>query len=195
MPKPQLWMLVGGDGTGKTSFYEQFLKPEGLPFVNADVIARDYFPEDPQGKSRQAALMAERLRYRLLEEKTSFCFETVFSHVSKIDFLGDAKAAGYNIIMVLIHLEHAGLNKARVNQRVKQGGHTVPEERIEPRIERLLVHVRQVINLGLDDELHLLDNSNYENPFVRIASISQGVLSTYVDVLPQWATEVLNEMD
>lgn len=136
--------------------------------------------------------MASVLRYRLLEERKSFCFETVFSHNSKIDFLGAAKAAGYEIILVFIHLGNADLNKARVQQRVESGGHTVPEARIEPRIQRLLENIKTVVSLGLADEVHILDNASYANPFVRLAQIIDENVIVFVDPLPDWALEILN---
>ncbi len=193
MSRPQLWMLVGGNGAGKSSFYEQFLKARGIPFVNADLIAKEYFPEDPEGKSREAADIAEGLRYRLITASKSFCFETVFSHVSKIDFIGDAKAAGYEIVMVYIHLDNPALNKARIHQRVMSGGHNVPEDRIEPRIERLTRNVTKVIALGLADQVHVLDNSSYENPFVRIVQVAGGKMTAYVDPLPDWVLGLLSQ--
>lgn len=192
MDKPQLWILVGGNGAGKSTFYEQFLKNRGMPFVNADVIAKEYFPNDPEGKSLEASAMAKKLRYRLLEERKSFCFETVFSHTSKIDFLGDAKAASYEIVMVFIRLGNPELNKARVHQRVSEGGHSVPEDRIEPRIERLTQQVRKVIELGLADEVHILDNSDYDNPFVRVIKIADGGFQTYLELLPVWVKELIS---
>ena len=56
----------------------------------------------------------------------SFCFETVFSHPSKIDFLVQAKASGYQVILMMIHLGSPQLNQARiamqgVGERVESG--------------------------------------------------------------------------
>ncbi|MEH6605935.1 MAG: zeta toxin family protein [Pseudomonadales bacterium] len=192
MAKPQLWMLVGGNGAGKSTFYQQFLKSRGMPFVNADLIAKEYFPDDPEEMSREAAKMAERLRYRLIEEKKTFCFETVFSHVSKIDFIADAKAAGYEIVLVFIHLGNSELNKARVHQRVSEGGHNVPEDRISPRVERLTQNVCKVMALGLADEVHILDNSSSDNPFVRLATIIDGELSLLMETKPEWLVEIVS---
>jgi predicted ABC-type ATPase len=36
--RPQLWILVGGNGAGKSTYYRLALEPLGLPFVNADVL-------------------------------------------------------------------------------------------------------------------------------------------------------------
>ncbi len=186
--KPQLWVLVGGNGAGKITFYQQFLKPRGLPFVNADLIAKDKFFEDPESKSREAAQMAEKLRYELLDEGKTFCFETVFSHAGKIDFIAAAKARHYETILVFIHLEDPQLNVARVKQRVNEGGHNVPEEKIAPRIKRLEENVQLVIEHGLATQVHIMDNSDYENPYVKVLSVFNGNVTEYVDPLPNWAT-------
>jgi predicted ABC-type ATPase len=122
--RPQLWILVGGDGAGKSTDHRLALKPLGLPCVNADGLARIVFAEAPEAHSDEAAQLAERQRHQLLEQGVSFCFETVYSHPSKIDFSARAKALAYPVIMVLIHLESPGLNQARIAGRVSEGGHS-----------------------------------------------------------------------
>ena len=135
-------MLVGGNGSGKSTFYRLALEPLGLPFVNADLLARIVFTDAPEMHSYEAAQLAERQRFHLLQEGVSFCFETVYSHPSKIDFLARAKGLGYQIIMVLIHLDSSDLNQARVACRVSEGGHGVAAEKVVARIPRLLEQVR-----------------------------------------------------
>jgi len=39
----QLWLLAGGNGAGKTTFYRLQLEPLGMPFVNADILAKQRF--------------------------------------------------------------------------------------------------------------------------------------------------------
>ncbi len=41
-------MLVGGNGSGKSTFYRLTLEPLGLPFVNADLLARIVFRDAPE---------------------------------------------------------------------------------------------------------------------------------------------------
>ena len=95
MTKPkQLWLLTGGNGAGKTTFYQRFLLPLGVRLVNADRIARIIAPKAPEKASYEAARIADDIRRQLLAQEISFCFETVFSHVSKIDFAARAKAEG-----------------------------------------------------------------------------------------------------
>ena len=181
----QLWLLVGGNGAGKSTFYRTQLKPLGMPFVDADDIARDVFPQAPEEHSYDAAKIAENLRNSLLEQGKNFCFETVFSHPSKIDFVAKAKALGYHIVMVFIHLEQTSLNKARVYQRIETGGHAVPDEKVESRIPRT---VQNVLNaLPLCNDVWVLDNSSAVNPFKKVLRIQAGRLNTFIDPLPDWA--------
>ncbi len=181
-------MLVGGNGAGKSTFYRRALEPLGLPFVNADLLARVAFPEDPEAHSYDAAMLAEGLRHQLLKDRLSFCFETVFSHPSKIDFVAHAKALGYQIIMVFIHLESVDLNQARVAMRVSEGGHDVPSEKVIRRIPRLLRHVQA--SIPLVDVLRVYDNSSALDPFRPVLTIRQGVLESRSDPLPCWAAEL-----
>ena len=185
----QLWILAGGNGAGKTTFYNLFLAPKGIKLVNADVIAEAISPENPENVSYAAANVAEQIRERLLQQGVSFCFETVFSHVSKIDFVANAKAQGYEIVLVYIHLDTSELNEARVYQRVTEGGHSVPVDKIHSRIPRTMKHICAV--LPLVDEARLLDNSYRDNPFQQIACVKQGRRQWINDPLPHWAEEIL----
>jgi len=185
----QLWLLAGGNGAGKSTFYRTRLQPLGLPFVNADIIARELYSDAPEEHSYDAARIAEEIRYGLLREGRSFCFATVFSHPSKIDFVAHAKTLGYQVILVFIHLESAELNKARISQRLESGGHHVPDEKVEQRIPRLLKHIKTVIPLC--DQVHLLDNSSARNPFKLVMVIRDGNLEVQQNTVPEWAEEFL----
>jgi predicted ABC-type ATPase len=188
----QLWMLVGGNGSGKSTFYEQMLKPKGVPFINADIIAKEAFPDDPVSNSHKAARIAEELRFEKLRQGNSFCFETVFSHVSKIDFIATAKATGYQVILVFIHVGNTDLNQARVSQRVFDGGHAVPADKILSRIPRTLDNVKAAIPLC--DEVHMLDNSRLDDPFKRVISIINGQITAGANAsLPHWVLPLIGE--
>ena len=191
MPRPQLWVLAGGNGAGKTTFYAKFLEREHLPFINADQIARQLDADHSITISYEAARIAGRICDEFLRHRQSFCFETVFSHPSKIDFIGQAKALGYEIVLVFIHLDNVALNKARVQQRVSEGGHPVPEPKIETRIPRTLQYVKSAI--ALCDRVEILDNASYEDPFLRIASIADGITTFHLEPPPQWAVSLIEK--
>ncbi|PCI61445.1 MAG: hypothetical protein COB35_06555 [Gammaproteobacteria bacterium] len=179
-----LWLLTGGNGAGKTTFFNTFLKPKGVAFVNADEIAKSLFTDEAEKYSYDAARIAEKMREDLLTQGRSFCFETVFSHPSKIDFVAKAKALGYGINLVFIHVENAELNVARVINRVDQGGHSVPEDKIHSRIPRTLKNV--AIAAQLSDNFIVFDNSSLEKPFQKVITIKNGVITQQIDHLPAW---------
>ena len=185
----QLWVLAGGNGAGKSTFYREFLKPLELPFINADILARDLYPDAPEARSYEAAKVAEEMRGQQLLLGHSFCFETVFSHHSKIDFLAQAKAHGYQVILVVVHLERAALNQARVAQRVSEGGHSVPEDKVESRIPRTLQNIKKA--LPLCDEVRVLDNSSKDDPFKQVITIKNGSVDKHIPILPEWAESLL----
>lgn len=162
-----------------------------MAFINADVLAKQLFPNEAEERSYEAAKIAETMRLDLLNEGRSFCFETVFSHPSKIDFIAKAKALGYEIILVYIHLETAALNQARVSQRVSEGGHHVPDEKVISRIPRVLQNIKQAFPLC--DISYVLDNSRLDNPFQQVAVIKQGLANFAKEPLPAWATALLSD--
>lgn len=185
----QLWILVGGNGAGKSTFFHHYLSGHGIKFVNADLIARQIKPDDPETASYQAAHAAKYLREEMLNNGISFCYETVFSHPSKIDFLGEAKAKGYKIILVYIHLTDPSLNEARVHQRTKEGGHDVPVDKIHSRIPRTMKHTRTALEIV--HEARILDNSSAQDRFKQIVVMKNGTYEIKVDPIPDWVREIL----
>ena len=189
--RKQLWLLAGGNGAGMSTFYRLFLQDKGLGFINADLIAKQIAPENPESNSYKAAAIAAKLRYSMIQKGVSFCFETVFSHPSKIDFVAEAKSLGYEIILIYIHLISTELNLARVSQRVHEGGHNVPEEKVLKRMPRTMVNIHNV--LPLVDTAKFYDNSSKNNPFVSIAQLNRGKLDIQNQPLPNWAKEILGD--
>lgn len=185
----QVWALVGGNGAGKTSFHRLRFKGLDVPFINADRIAKDLYPEDPEGSSYDAAKVAESKRFKQITAGNSFCFETVFSHPSRIDFLKLAKMLGYQVNLIVIHLQQPELNVFRVSRRVAEGGHSVPSEKVRSRIPRMLANVRQAIPLC--DTVEVYDNSSYFVPFRPVLSIRGRNIQKHLDPLPDWANDLI----
>ena len=189
----QLWLLAGANGSGKSTFYHTQLEPLGLPFVNADIIAREFFPNAPEAHSYDAARIAEEIRHQLLLDNRSFCFETVFSHPTKIDFIARAKSLGFQTILVFIHLNILDLNKARISQRVREGGHFVPDDKVESRLPRTLENVKTA--LPLFDQAKILDNSFTFDPFRPVATYKNGIV-TYHEFPPEpWLESIFADID
>ena len=187
--KKQLWVLAGGNGAGKSTFYKHYLENSGMIFVNADIIAKEIGPKSSKESSYSAAAMAEKIRNDLLSQGVSFCFETVFSHESKIDFIAHAKSLGYEIILVYIHLINSNLNEARVYQRTKEGGHDVPADKIHSRIPRTMEHIKNAIPIV--DEAWILDNSSEKDRFKQMVVMKSGEYEIKVNQIPEWVKDIL----
>jgi predicted ABC-type ATPase len=168
----RLDLVVGPNGAGKSTFVRLTLVPV-LPhatFVNADLIAQQRWPIDPETHSYEAARIAAATRTALIARREPFIAETVFSHPSKLDLLREAAAAGYYTAVHVLLVPEA-LAVARVAARVAAGGHTVPEEKIRGRYQRLWPLVAEAIVLA--DTATVYDNSQRKGPRV-VADFSHG---------------------
>lgn len=122
-------------------------------------------------------------------ERRSFVTETVFSHPSKLELLDRARALGYRVWLIYIHLANPTLAKRRVEERVSRGGHPVPEEKIEPRYQRMFTQLKSAVRTV--DRALLFDNSWHGKPFDHIATLQDGILEKAKRPLPEWAKELL----
>jgi len=188
---PVLVFLAGPNGAGKSTFFKAYLESLSLPFINADDIARRLrdaeSPHPAENVDRLAFQTAEELRASFLDGRISFCMETVFSDPggAKLEFLGKARSAGYLVVLVFIGLDDPELSIARVIQRVEQGGHDVPDDKLRGRFPRTLANLRKAIPLV--DEAYLFDNTPEDEPYRFIASFSHGQVVRRTDPLPSWA--------
>jgi predicted ABC-type ATPase len=188
MPRKELWLLVGANGSGKSTFHRLFLEPRGVALVNADLIARSLRPRDPSAVAREAAAEALLLADHLIASGVPFGFETVFSHPSKLDLMARAKAHGYRVILVVVHLDDIDLNVARVSQRVAEGGHGVPEDKVRSRAPLVLANVARALPLA--DVAIFLDNSSADDPCRVVCRLVDGAPAGDADP-PAWLADIL----
>jgi len=178
-------LIVGPNGAGKSSLFAFVLAPiTFVPFVNADLIALEEWPEDTAAHSYEAARIASSQRDALIASGQSFATETVFSHISKLDILRNARAAGYFISLHVVAIPEE-LAVARVSDRVHNGGHYVPEDKIRTRFHRLWPLVGEAIKLA--DRTVLYDNSESRTPFRIFAKYESDRLRQSIG-WPDWFT-------
>ena len=107
---PLLVVLAGPNGAGKSTCFAHYLASEGLPFLNADLIARElayHRAEAIPAVVPAAAKIAAQRRREFLSRRASFVLETVFSDPvrDKVDFLRQAQERGYAVVLVFIGLK------------------------------------------------------------------------------------------
>lgn len=190
MADPVLHLLVGPNGSGKSTFWTYVLEPEiHLAFVNADVIAEERWPDDPASHAYEAADLAAARQEKLVAERRSFAAETVFSHESKIELVRTAVGAGYLVTLHVIAVPEA-LAVDRVENRVENGGHLVPEDKVRGRYGRLWTHIADAIPLV--EHCRVYDNTMAAAPFRLVAEFERGAL-LWSD-WPTWMPEELSTL-
>ena len=185
MSAPRLVLLAGPNGAGKSTYYRTFLRQSGLKFLNADDIAAKL-----NLSVSDAASAADALRIHLLETGESFITETVFSDPvgAKLQFLRKALSKGYSVTLIFIGLAGAELSEARVIQRVGEGGHDVPSERLPRRYQQSLSNLRAAIEFV--PTVLVYDNSSDEDPFRLVLKV-EADHKRAADPLPRWLANVL----
>jgi predicted ABC-type ATPase len=146
-PKPPtVYVIAGPNGAGKTTFASEFLPSfvQCREFLNADLIAAGLSPFAPEKQNLRAArLVLERIRELALEH-ADFGFETTLSGRTYVKLLSQLRASGYRVVLFFLWLPSAEMAVARVENRVKQGGHPVPPEDIR---RRYRIGVRNLFRL------------------------------------------------
>jgi predicted ABC-type ATPase len=153
-------IIAGPNGAGKTTFAREFLPVEaGLPiFVNADLIAAGISPFDPDRAALQAGrVMAQAIRGHVARGE-SFAFETTLAGRRYARAIPRWQAARYRVSLIFLALPSPEIAIARVAERVRQGGHSVPEEVIRRRFRAGWSNFERVYK-ALVDEWWLYDSS------------------------------------
>lgn len=175
----KLYIISGCNGAGKTTASYTIL-PEILncdEFVNADEIARGLSPFNPESTSIQAGrLMLNRIK-NLLAKGRSFAFETTLSTRSYAKFIGEAKFNGYSVTLLFLWLNSEDLAVKRVQIRVKEGGHNIPEKVIRRRYQnglsnfyklyKPIVHDWMVINNSGDTYEIIAQGTEFEEEILN----------------------------
>lgn len=152
MPLKKIIIFAGPNGAGKTTFARNFLPQEAqlLRFINADLIAAGLAPFAPeQAAIRAGRLMLEEINHALVRQE-SFAIETTLSGLSYMQHIRQWRQQGYRVSVLFLSLPNAETAIARVAERVRQGGHNIPEavirRRFQAGIHNFQHHYRAIVN-------------------------------------------------
>lgn len=158
--EPKVVIIAGPNGAGKTTFAREFLPNEEhcLNFVNADLIAAGLSPFSPE----TASIRAGRLMLQAIGEhaarRESFAIETTLSGIGYARTITAWKRLGYHVKLIFLQLPDPDMAVARVAERVRQGGHNIPDVVIRRRFFAGLRNFRDVYQ-PLVDVWMRFDNS------------------------------------
>lgn len=152
--KPEIIVFAGPNGSGKSTVTKLANIIE--PYINADEIKRVN-----QCSDMEAAVMAEEMRNKLIDQGKNFTFETVLSTDRNLKLLQRAKKKGYFIRCIYVLTVSSEINIMRVQVRKMCGGHDVPKEKIVSRYNKALKLIPELLDVC--DICHIYDNT--EKPF------------------------------
>ena len=135
------------------------------------------------------AALADYIREKMLRVDTSFSFETVFSHSSKVDIIKRAKDENFMVYLYFIATESPTINVERIKNRVKTGGHGVPEEKTRDRYYRSIEHLANAFKLV--DRAYFFDNSGTgkTDSYHFFAEKRDKKLTIVNEAIPRWFTD------
>jgi predicted ABC-type ATPase len=167
--------------------------------LNADDMARQRSDESglPLIECERWAFEEVRnLQDQFRAQKRSFSYETVLSHQSHLDRAAQARRAGYHTRLVYIFLSSPDANVRRVANRVRQGGHDIPEEKIRQRYVRSLALLRPAVTVF--NSVMALTNEGAEPADSLKLIAMQGIIQVRADLdelisrlapdAPSWST-------
>lgn len=191
--RPTMFVIAGPNGAGKTTFYETVLESRiAAPFINADRIQYEELKEPPMEAAYRAAAIAAERREAYLAAGESFVTETVFSHPSKLELLAQARAVGFRIIVFHLGLASADLAVARVTERIDEGGHAVPEDKIRARFDRNQSLIRQAVLAA--DRAAVYDASALNKVPVLLLRFERSYVAYRADDLPPWCEDLYGDL-
>lgn len=142
-----------------------FKKAQILGFdVHLELKANKVFRINSQTHSYEASILADYIRQQLILQGKKLTFETVMSHDSKIETLRGSQELGYKNYLYFIYTESVEINKQRVIERVLNGGHQVPIDKIEKRYTKSLNYLKDAIQYT--HRTFVFDNSGSKSKLI-----------------------------
>jgi predicted ABC-type ATPase len=126
---PIIIVVAGPNGAGKSTAAPYLLRDtlKVDEFVNADAIAAGLSAFRPDRVAVTAGrIMLARIR-QLAAARADLTFETTLASRSFAPWLARLRGDGYRVHLLFLWLGSADLAVSRVAERVRLGGHDVPE--------------------------------------------------------------------
>ena len=199
---PRLYVLAGINGAGKSSIGGAMIRASGADYFNPDEAARDLIAANPgldQVRANAAAWQqGRRLLERAIRERKDFAFETTLGGSTMPRLLSEAASQGIEVRIWYVGLASAEVHIERVRQRVRSGGHDIPESSIRRRWRHSRLNLVQL--LPTLTELRVYDNTTEADPAagraptpVLVLHVERGRIVGPPDLsaTPDWAKPIV----
>ena len=199
---PRIHVLAGVNGAGKSSIGGAAVRRQGGVYYNPDEAARTLMVANPaltQTDANSAAWHAGvRLLTHAIEKRLDCAFETTLGGNTITRLLAQAASQGFEVHMWYAGLSSPDLHIARVQSRVRRGGHDIPAEQIHRRYEHSRLNLIELLpHLAT---LRVYDNSTEADPAAGrtpkptlVLQMEQGKICNPPDLAhtPNWAKPIM----
>ena len=154
-----IYLFAGTNGCGKSTVLVDYIRIhnlEGVEYVCQGFHNANFFSKQHIESTKIKNFHLYK-RNRLLNERKSMIIEHALENTEIIDFLWEAKQAGYRIVSIFVYTVSPFVNMRRIKQRVSEGGHGVVFYRIAKRYFQALYHFPALEKVS--DELYVYNNS------------------------------------
>ncbi|MBP1545512.1 MAG: zeta toxin family protein [Oscillospiraceae bacterium] len=180
----KIYTIIGGvNGTGKSSLTGVLkkLRSDMGRIIDTDVLNTKYNGDRIKGGKEAVRLISE-----CIEKGVDFTQETTLSGRRTLKTIIAAKDRDYYIRLYYVAVSSAEESVRRIENRVRKGGHHIPEEDVQRRFSNRFDSLLAV--LPYCNEVHFYDN---ENGFEEVAVYRSGELTVTADVPPTWLSELI----
>ena len=185
-------IFAGTNGAGKSTFYNM---SQDIPDfketvrINTDEIVREIGNWQSNADQMKAGKIGIKLRNEAIKQGKSFNEETTLCGKTIIKLFEKLKENGYKIDLYYVGLKNSDIALERIKNRVANGGHDIPAEKVRKRYEESRSNLEKVIPFC--DSISVFDNSE---SFRRLATIKEGKLIQKTDKVPFWFNSKLKNL-
>ncbi len=135
---PQVIIIAGPNGAGKSTLAPLLLKDTltVMEYVNSDTIALGLSAFQPEAAAFEAGRVTLKRLRNLVKQHHHFSFETTLATRSYAPWIQGLSQKGYKFHLLFLWLRTPELAIQRVKERVRLGGHHIPETIIRRRYQR-----------------------------------------------------------
>jgi predicted ABC-type ATPase len=173
---PQFHILAGPNGSGKSTYANAW--KTDFTIHNPDEIAKSLAGYDGNTLIEAGRIIHNRMEEEISAHK-SFGVETTLSGHQVIRQMKKCKSLGYKVYLHFIYVEKLAVSRARVIQRVKMGGHGVPEEDQIRRFDRSFANLPLAIQIA--DTALVFNNSEQSHRLIAVYDQGRPVFKAIKD--------------
>lgn len=163
---PTLTVIAGQNGSGKSTL----VQAHQLVTIDPDRIAQSYGQGFTDAANSQAAREALRLQAQALSYRESFGIETTLAARQPIRRMQEARELGYQVTLAFV-IPSNDNTRLRIDNRVNEGGHNIPDADLERRRPRVLENLPLAMQQAHMTAFYL---SNTETRDFRLVGAAEG---------------------